>query len=127
MTSDAIVFDATACWEFAYGSSIGAKLRRKYVEKHRDIHVSALALGELAARAPDRASDLVQAVRGFATVVPVSGSIAEAGGKLRATLRKADPTASLADAIHLATARSLGATLVSDDKAFAGEPDVEWP
>lgn len=127
MTNEPIVFDSTACWELAYASPIGTKLNRTYIEKGRAVHVSSLVLAELAAKAPAHADDILAAVKGMAIVVPVSSEIAEAGGMLRSKLRATDPSASLADAIHLSTARSLGAKLVSNDKAFARERDVLWP
>lgn len=127
MTTEGAVFDATACWEVAHGTRTGAKLKAGYIDTGVRVHVSTLAIAELAAKAGPHAADVVNAVKGFAIAAPLTVEVAEAAGGLRGALRKIDPDASLADAIHLATARALGLKLVSNDKAFARERDVEWP
>lgn len=129
MTSEARVLDSTAWWEIAAGTATGKALHRKYAEGSSRLYASALVLGELAAKVADEGlrDALLAEIRSAATIIPVSGEIAEAGGRLRARLRASDESASLADGIHLATARSIDAKLVSNDMAFRREKDVEWP
>lgn len=131
MSETRVVLDTMAWWEVLFGTPKGQRLERKYLQAPGvRVHASALAIGELAAKLgaaghAARVEDVLVGVRAFARIEPVTDAVAEAGGRLRAALRERDAQASLADAIQLATARSLGATLVSSDPAFKGERDAE--
>lgn len=130
MRETRVLLDSMAWWEVLWGTPAGEALERAYLRGGRDVHVSALAIGEISAKLDAaghgaRIDDALLAIRAAARVEPVTDAVAEEGGRLRGGLRARDPQASLADAIHLATARAVGARLVSSDPAFRGEPDVE--
>lgn len=130
MTASEVLFDTWAWWEVLFATRQGTRLRKAYLDEPAvRIHTSAIAFGEVAAKmlATDNGDLLpgaMAAMRASATVHDVTSDLAEAGGVLRAELRRASPAASLADGIMLATARRAGATLVSADPAFRGQPDV---
>jgi predicted nucleic acid-binding protein len=66
----------------------------------------------------------MNSIRQASAVLDLTGELAAAAGILRSHLRKRSRSASLADAIVLATARQEGARVISKDSAFVGEPDV---
>lgn len=130
MTASDIVLDSWAWWEILLASPTGARLRRRYLRRSGPrVHTSSLAFGEVAAKLvamgrADRVPSAMAAIRARSLTHDVTPELAERAGLLRAELRRASAGASLADAIMLATARELGAVLISDDPAFAGQPDV---
>lgn len=130
MTVSDVVFDSWAWVEVFLRTKRGIALRAKYVAQPQvRLHASALAVGELVARLdPGREAALIEetvvAIEQAAILHDVTPALAREGAVLRHALRKADPGASLADGIMLATARSLKATLVSADPAFKGLKDV---
>jgi len=65
-----------------------------------------------------------QSMEEMSEILPISRAVAEATGPLLLRLRGRDSNASLADAVMLAAARSIGASLVSDDACYRGEGDV---
>ena len=130
MTASKVLFDTWAWWEVLQGSEKGAALERRYLDAS-GIHVvtSAITLGELAAKLASQGAGAaislaINSVRNASEVAEVPGDLAVEGGLLRAQLRKRSRSASLANAIVLATARQMGARLISADKAFNGELDV---
>lgn len=130
MTASEAILDTSAWWEILHGTPKGRALAGRFMDGGRRPHASALTLAELASKlaamqAPaDRIEQALLSLRVHGQVHPVTADVAEQGGLLRAELRKADPSASLADAILLATALDLGVPLVSDDAAFRGRRDV---
>jgi predicted nucleic acid-binding protein len=66
----------------------------------------------------------LDSIEAASEVVPISREAAASAAGLLADLRRSDPSASLADALMLATARERGVRLVSNDAAFAGLKDV---
>jgi predicted nucleic acid-binding protein len=125
------LLDTSAWWEILFATPRGKAIARRYMDGGMRPHASALTLGEIAAKlatlAPERVEPAMAALRVHARVHPVSAELAEAGGVLRAELRRRVPDASLADGIILATARDLAVPLVSDDQALLGMPDVRAP
>ena len=128
--SERVVLDTMAWWEILWGTPAGARLEKRYLGNGVLVHASALAIGEVSAKLHAaghgaRVDDALLGIRAAARIEPVTDDLAEEGGRLRAELREKDAQASLADAIQLATARTLGARLVSSDPAFKGQRDVE--
>lgn len=131
MSASEVLLDTSAWWEILFATPRGKALARRHLDGGGRPHASALTLGEVAAKlatlAPERVEDAMAALRVHARVHPVTAELAEAGGLLRAELRRRVPSASLADGIILATARDLAVPLVSDDEAFVGQPDARQP
>ncbi len=125
-----VVFDTWAWWEALLGTPAGAKLTQKYLEapEVRVLTVD-LAMAEISSRMARQGLDAetkpaLNAVEAASEVIPISRAAAGAAGPLVVELRKADRSASLADAIMLAAAREQGAKLVSGDACFARQRDV---
>lgn len=130
MTGSKAVFDTWAWWEVLRGSPMGLRLKSRYLDSDGvRVFTSTISLGEVAAKlaSEGRLEDVpvvISSLRGASEFVEVTGELAVAGGRLRARLRERQASASLADGIVLETARSLRATLVSQDRAFRGVADV---
>lgn len=128
VTASEVVFDTWAWWEVLHGTATGRRLQSTHLAAGK-VHSSAYVLAELAAKLTDagREEDVPGVAHRLASagrILPVDPLIAQEAGSLRRLLRKRDPGASLADAVMLATARSLGLKLVSADVAFKGQADV---
>lgn len=127
MSASDVLLDTSAWWEILWATPKGKALARKHLDGGARPHLSALTLGEIAAKlaslAPERVETAMASLRVHGQVHDVTAEIAERGGVLRAELRRQDADASLADGIVLATARDLAVRLVSDDRAFKGQPD----
>jgi predicted nucleic acid-binding protein len=130
VTASKVLFDTWAWWEVLQGSTAGARLQRRYLDASGvDVLTSAISLGELSAKlssqlAEESISLAVNSIRNSSTILDLTGELAVAAGVIRTRLRKKVQSASLADGIVLATARQHGARLISQDRAFGGEPDV---
>jgi predicted nucleic acid-binding protein len=130
MTGSDVLLDTWGWWEVFRGSSEGAVIRRRLLGSDQvRLHTSAISVGEIVAKlaslgATDRIDAVLGVIRRAGPLHEVTVELAREAGLLRAVLRKADARASLADGIVLATARHLGARLVSADPAFRGQPDV---
>ena len=130
MTGSEVVFDSWAWWEVFTGSEVGETLWQRYLKGSRTkVTTPALVLGELGGKLHRtvgrvEADALVKAVRIRSRIHPMDDDIAALAGQLTKHLRVRRRDASLADAIMLATARTLGLPLISNDSCFAGEPDV---
>ncbi|MCA1818915.1 MAG: PIN domain-containing protein [Thermoplasmatota archaeon] len=123
-----VLFDTWAWWEVAMGTRTGARLQARYLAKGKVV-TSAWALGEIVCKlegrvAPEVLDTLLRRIRLAGRLVDVSPPIAVEGARLRASLRLKASHASLGDGVMLATARHIGARLVSGDAAFVGERDV---
>lgn len=130
MTASKVLFDTWAWWEVLRGSELGAALQRRYLEAPGvQILTAAISLGEISAKlsaegSEESISPAVSSIRRASAVLDLTGELAVEAGILRTQLRRRSKGASLADGIVLATARRNGARLVSEDRAFSGEPDV---
>jgi predicted nucleic acid-binding protein len=124
-----VVFDTWAWFEVLQKTATGCRLHEDYVEPGRVV-TPALALTELAGKVwrggTDwrQADEVVRAVRLRSRVVPLGDDVAALAAQLSKPLREQEPHASYADAIMLATARTEGLPLISNDRAFRGCPDV---
>jgi len=131
VTEYRVVLDTWAWWEILQASPVGETLQQNYLDRGGTrVFTSSITLGEISAKmtSEGRKGDVtlvVASIRKESEIVDVSPEIAVSAGILRLDLRKADPKASLADAIILSTARSLDAVLVSADPAFRGQSDVQ--
>jgi predicted nucleic acid-binding protein len=130
VTASDVVLDTWGWWEVFRGSTQGAVIRREFIGSDGvRLHTSAITVGEVTAKlasmgASARIDPVLGAIRRAGPLHDVTTELARTAGLLRAELRKSDSRASLADGIVLATARSLGARLISADPAFRGQPDV---
>jgi predicted nucleic acid-binding protein len=130
VTGSRVAFDTWAWWEVLQGSEIGVKLATKYLpEENSRVFTSAISLGELSAKLSLQGSSLsipvmAASVQRRSEVVDVTSDLALEAGQVRTALRRVHPSASLADALVLLTARRSGAKLISIDPAFKKEPDV---
>lgn len=126
MTTE-VLFDTWAWWEVLARSAVGKRITARYEDSQ--IHTSAWALGELAAKLhamgrADRMGQVAAVVQARGRIIEVDADLAIVGASLRVELRRKDGHASLGDGVMLATARRLGVKLVSGDGAFAGQKDV---
>jgi predicted nucleic acid-binding protein len=125
-----VLFDTWAWWEVLQGSAKGAALQHRYLDAPGvQVFTASISLGELSAKPSSGGAEesillAVSSILHASAIVDLSGELAVNAGMLRARLRKRSKSASLADAIVLATARKSGARVISTDRAFAGEPDV---
>lgn len=130
MTASDALLDSWAWWEILFATPTGEALARTYLDDPDvRVHASALAPAEIIAKLDamgegDWSEPVMRTFRGASQLHDVTASIARDAGLLRGELRQAETSASLADAIILATARRIGAVLVSNDGAFAGQDDV---
>lgn len=127
-TADRVVFDAWAWFEVLDESAVGKRLWKNYLQP-RLVVTPAMALAEVARlvhvrRGLREADEFTRSARIRTQVHPMDDDIAAHAGQLWQHLRKRDKNASLADAVMLATARTLGLPLISRDPCFAGCPDV---
>lgn len=129
MTDSDVVLDTWAWWEVLRASEQGRSIRRRFLGR-TDIraHTSVITIGEITAKlvsmgALPRVDPILGSIRRAGPLHELTADLARAAGVLRADLRKADPSASLADGIVLATARVLGARLVSAAPAFEGQAE----
>ncbi|MEK6975673.1 MAG: PIN domain-containing protein [Candidatus Thermoplasmatota archaeon] len=127
MKTDGVVFDAWAWFEVLDESPVGQRLWR-YIHD-RTVVTPALAVAEVARVLHKRrgirdADEFVKAARIRTRIQPLDDDIAALAGQLHQHLRKRDRNASLADAVMLATARTLGIPLISRDPCFKGCQDV---
>jgi predicted nucleic acid-binding protein len=128
VTESDLVFDTWAWWECLRETPVGSSLWDRFV-RHGGyrVHTSAISFGELAARldsegSADRIGDVCSSIRRVSHVWDVTPDLAQDAGRQRARLRQSSSSASLADAIVLATAQRAGARIVSADPAFAAIP-----
>lgn len=128
VTASEVVFDTWAWWEVLHGTPTGRRLQSAHLAKGK-VHSSAYVIAELSAKLANAGlggelAAVAQRIASAGRIVAVDARIAAAAGPLCLALRQRDPGASLADALMLATARSMGLKLVSADAAFKGQSDV---
>lgn len=130
MPRNDVFFDTWAWWEYLGGTQTGRHLARAYVRQPRvRIHTSILSLAEISGRLAvrdhvNRTRGTLARIDGRSTIHTVPREVVETSGSLRSELRRADPGASIIDALILATSRHVGTPLISADPAFAGQADV---
>lgn len=130
MTASEVLFDTWAWCEVLWDTPVGRRLRKRYFDRQGvRVHTSVLSLTEIGVKltrlgSADRIGGVFASIQASSTLQPVDHSIAESAVAIREELRRRSPDAGTIDALLLATSRSLGARLVSGDRAFSGEPDV---
>ena len=116
------VIDTSAWIEWIVGSALGRKLAKQFPDREQCVVPTIVQL-ELAKwlrrEAGDEQADLVIAYTQKCQVVPLDSSIALLAAELNREYKLAT-----ADAIVYATARHLGAELLTCDAHFEGPPDV---
>ena len=127
---DRVVLDSWAWWEVLQDSPVGRRIARSYLESPgvRALTVD-LAMAEVSAKLArmgrlDLIARSTQTMEELSEILPISRGVAEGTGPVLLRLRGRDSHASLADAVMLAAARSVDASLVSDDPCYRGEADV---
>lgn len=128
MRNDRVVLDSWAWVEILNETAVGRRLFTHYVMPRRAV-TPAMAVAEIAARAHrhghmEEADAFVKSARIRTHIHPMDDDIAALAGQLVAHLKKRERGAGLADAIMLATARTLGLPLISRDPCFKGCADV---
>jgi len=113
------VFDSSAWIEFLGGTPKGKQIQG--IIEENDIATSVVAIAELVDKC-ERTSrpykDVVAFVKAKGAILPITEPIAVEAGLLKNQHKKKHPKFSLVDGIHLATARSCGAILVTADSDF---------
>lgn len=128
MTASDVVFDSWAWFEVLAGSPAGRRIEA-HVAAGRVV-TPAYAVTEVLGKhwrggaTWQQADDIANTMRARSRIHPLDDDIAALAAQLMVSLRQRDPHASYADAVMLATARTLGLPLISNDKAFTGCPDV---
>lgn len=115
------VIDASAWFEYLYGTSKGVKI--KQIIEHEDIATSLIAVAELAdklARINLRFDVMLQFIQRRSALINLSVPLVLTAAKLKKEVRNTKNKFSLADGVHLATAKQESATLVTADTDFTG-------
>lgn len=103
---------------------------RALVEEH-ELVTSALALMEVADRyvhygkSISETTGVLKFIAARAEIIAVSAEISVEAAQLKSNERKRKPKFGIVDAMHLATARSENALLLTKDTDFAGMTDVQ--
>jgi tRNA(fMet)-specific endonuclease VapC len=127
--TEAVLLDSWAWWEILEETPVGIALAERYLVPRR-IRVLSVdyTLAEIAAKLAriNRAEDVERALDAIASVeiLPITVDVATLAARLQVELRQENGHASVGDAVILAAARLLGATLISGDPCYAGQPDV---
>ena len=124
--SERIVADAYAWVEYLDGTTRGEKLRN-LLEGGTDMYTSAVTLAEVVSKAARTSRDHETArtvMRGNSTIVEADGELSCEAGILHAEIRRTIRDFGLADAYVLATARRLGAKVLTGDPHFNGVEDA---
>ena len=113
------VLDTYAWAEFFDGSEKGKKVKEIIAEGN--VASSIIILAELAdkcARENRELEPFIKFIESNSVILSLNKEIAINSGKLKLELRKSSKNISLADAIHLQTAKSVNAIFVTGDPDF---------
>ena len=124
--SERIVADAYAWVEYLDGTQRGEKLRN-LLEHGADVYTSAVTLAEVVSKTArtGRDHEIAHAViRGNSTIIEADEQLSCEAGVLHAEIRRTAKDFGLADAYVLATARKLGARVLTGDPHFYGIPNA---
>ena len=119
------VIDTSAWLEYINGTAKGLQIRT--VIEREEIATSMIAIAELAdklARNNKRFDITLQFIQRRAAIIDLSVAIALHAAQLKKDSRRKSEKFSMADGIHLATARQEGAVLLTADTDFAGLENV---
>ncbi len=129
MASDVdLVLDSFAWIEYFRDSRLGREVDRKL--RGSRCATPSIVLAELADKytregIPDLSRDL-DFIEARTTVIPLDRGIAEEAGRLKTEMRESAPDVPLADGIVYATARRLGADVLTGDPHFRGRRGVVY-
>ena len=115
------VIDSSAWVELIRGTEKGGRI--KQVIENSQIATSIISIAELSdkfERDEQKFEQAFKSIRNSAAILPLTIEIATHSGKLKKMIRTENNKFSLADAIHLATALSQNAKLITTDSDFAG-------
>jgi predicted nucleic acid-binding protein len=124
--SEQIVADAYAWVEYLDGTKRGEKLR-DLLEGGAEVYTSAVTVAEVVSKAArtNRSPETARAIiRGNSTVVEADEQLSYDTGMLHADVRRTISDFGLADAYVLATARRLGARVLTGDPHFKSLGDA---
>lgn len=119
------VLDSYAWAEFFDGSDKGKKV--KEIIENKNLGSSIIVLAELSDKFSKENRDFdifVKFIESKAAILPLTKEIAINSGKLKVELRKICSNISLADSIHLQTAKSAEAKFVTGDSDFKNIKDI---
>ena len=117
--------ESSAWVEYFSGSVIGEKI--KDLIETEEIATSIIAVAELADKFERDARQFHQYllfIQSRAAILPISIKITLTSAKLKKQFRKKHKKFGLADALHLATAQSAQAILITKDRGFSSAEDV---
>ena len=129
------VFDTWAWVEVLRGSQVGVQITGRYLDDpDQEVWTVDICLVELAASldrdgipAYGQRAAVERVMAASSQVLHPDSLDAASAPAARALLRRRKRGASLADGLILAMARNRGATVLTCDEAFVGEPDVVCP
>jgi len=122
MTREYVV-DAYAWVEYLIGSEIGARVKVVLEDGNIGIYTCAVTLGEVISKVAREEQDVCAAYRillSNSDVIDVDEELSKQTGMIHAEMRKSRKDFGLADAFVLATARKLGARILTGDPHFQG-------
>lgn len=120
------VFDTYAWVEYLQGSKRGEKVRKLLKTK---IHTDAITVAEITSKAKRAGKDeniAIEAIHSLSTIEAVSPERAKTASIIHAEIKKGTKDSGLADALIMALAYELDATIVTGDKHFKQYPKVKW-
>jgi predicted nucleic acid-binding protein len=122
MTREYVV-DAYAWVEYLIGSEVGARVKVVLEDENVGVYTCAVTLGEVICKVAREEQDVCTAYRillSNSDVVDVDEELSKQTGIIHAEMRKSRKDFGLADAFVLATARKLGARILTGDPHFQG-------
>ena len=114
------VVDASAWFEYLYGTQKGLKI--KPLIEHKEIATSIVAVGELAdkfARTGHRFDILLQFIQKRSALIEISVPLLLAAAQFKKEIRNKRPKFGMADGVHLATTRQENSILITADSDFS--------
>jgi predicted nucleic acid-binding protein len=124
--SEQVVADAYAWIEYLDGTRRGERLR-DLLERDTEVYTCAVTLAEVISKALRTGRDHQTAyavIHGNSTIVDADEQLSNQAGILHAETRRTVHDFGLADAYVLATARALGAKILTGDPHFIGIEDA---
>jgi len=123
MSNGKFVIDAYAWVEYLIGSEAGLKVKASLEREDSEIYTCAVTVAEVISktiregRNPESAYEVLVS---DSSIIGVDGELSRNAGMLHAEIRKSVKDFGLADAYVLASARNLGARVLTGDPHFKG-------
>ena len=119
-----IMIDASAWIELIEGTELGRRVQ-KYLDDC-DCLTSSLTVAEVCSKARRKGNYEEAAFQSMTTtdIIPLTGEIAKTAGMLHAYHHEKNSKFSMGDAVILATARKLGAKILTKDTDFRNIPEA---